>query len=217
MKKKVIYGIMICIIIIGGIIIGTMGLKADITYSKNVRMDIYLGKTFENEEVKQIVQEVFGKERTIVQKVEYYGDMASITIKQENAENIDEKVEQLNNKLNEKYGLENKKEDIVVTYQPKVKLSSVLTPYVIPMVVSIAIIVAYVIIRYRKIGIFKTAIKYVFPILAVEATYLSILAIARIPINRAVMPIGLLIYTVAITIITAMQEKQYQEYLEEQK
>ena len=44
MNKKVFYAILICIIIAGAIVIATMGLKADIIYSKNVRLDMYLGK-----------------------------------------------------------------------------------------------------------------------------------------------------------------------------
>ena len=42
MNKKVFYAILICVIIAGAIVIATMGLKTDITYSKNLRLDIYL-------------------------------------------------------------------------------------------------------------------------------------------------------------------------------
>lgn len=217
MKKKIIYSIMVAIIIIGCIIIGTMGLKADLTYSKSVKIDVYLGKTFENNDIKQIAQEVFGKDKTIVQKIEYYEDMASITIKEENAENIDEKLEQLNNKINEKYELENKKDDMQVTHQPKIKLSSILQPYILPLIISSLVILAYVIIRFRKIGIIKTVILYALSILTAEALFLSILAITRMPINRLVMPIALLIYVIVITIVTTVKEKQYNTYQEEEK
>ncbi len=215
MKKKIIYGIMILIIIAGAVMIGVMGLEADITYSKNVRLDIYIGKTFENEDIKQIVQEVFGNGRTIVQKVEYYGDMASVTIKEENAENIDEKLEQLNTKINEKYGVENKADEITVTHQPKMRLHTILMPYIVSLAISGIIILAYVMIRYRNIGILRTLTSYIVSILAVEALYLSIIAIARIPVNRLVVPIGLLIYVITATIVTAIQEKKYYQYQEQ--
>ena len=42
--KKVVYAILICIIIAGIVVIGTVGLKADIVYSKNVEIDVYLAK-----------------------------------------------------------------------------------------------------------------------------------------------------------------------------
>lgn len=217
MKNKIIYAITVCIIIIGAIIIATMGLKADVKYSKNVRIDVYLGKTFENKDIKELAQEVFGKDRTLVQKVEYYGDMASITIKQENSENIDEKLEQLKDKINEKYELEIKTTDMQVTYQPKIKLSSILKPYIIPLAISSIIIIAYVMIRFRKLGILKTISIYVLYILASQAVFLGILAIARVPISRIIMPSSLLVYVVVITIVTAVQEKKYHTLQETSK
>lgn len=214
MKKKIIYGILIVIIIAGIVIVATQGLKTDIIYSKNVKIDIYLGKDFENSDIKQIAQEVFGYDRIIVQKIELYGDMVSITIPDNNDENMDEKVEQLNSKINEKYELKNKVDDITVTHQPKIKLSSIFTPYIWPLAISALIILVYIIVRYRKIGIFRTIAFYAVTILASEAVYLSTLAIARIPVNRLVMPIGLLIYVVVLTIVTTIKEKQYAKFKE---
>ncbi len=212
MNKKIIYGLMILVIIIGGIIVGVMGLEADIPYSKNTRIDIYIGKSFENEDIKQIVQEVFGNVRTIVQRVEYYDDMVAVTIKQDynEIENLTEKKEELNTKINEKYELENKAEDITITEQPKIKLSSVLTPYILPIAISIITILVYVLVRYRKQGIFKVLALYVVSILAVEAFILSVLAITRLPIGRWIMPVGLLAYIVTLTVVTAKLENQKQ-------
>ncbi len=218
MKKKIIYGILIVIIIAGIVIVATQGLRADIIYSKNVRIDIYLGKDFENNDIKQIAQEVFGYDRVLIQKVELYGDMVSITIPDNNEENLDEKVEQLNSKINEKYELENTvDEDITVTHQPKIRLSSILTPYIWPLAISALIILVYIIVRYRKIGIFRTIAFYAVTIFASEAVFLSVLAIAQIPVNRLVMPIGLLIYVVVLTIVTAIKEKQYAKFKETTK
>lgn len=213
MKKKVFYAILICIIIAGGIVIGTMKLKSDIVYSKNVRIDVYLGKEYNRNEVEQIAKEVFETNRILIRQVEYYGDMFSLTISQD-VENIDGKVETLKDKINEKYQTEMKKEDIIVTYQPRIPLSSIIIPYAAPIAISMVIILVYTIIRFRKVGILKTIVLYVLTILATEAVYLSILAICRIPINRFVTPIGLAIYVIVLTIITANQEKKLAKYYE---
>lgn len=216
MNKKIFYAILICVIIAGAIVIATMGLKTDITYSRNLRLDVYLGKEYTRADIEPIAKEVFGNERMLVQQVEYYGDMFSITISQE-VEELDNKIEQLTNKLNEKLGLELKKENITKVYQPHIKLFSVLKPYLLPLGISMIIILAYVMIRLRKIGVWKTLALYVLTVLASELLYLSILAICRIPINRLVTPIGLAIYVIAITIITAKQEKKLVSYQEENK
>lgn len=216
MNKKIFYAILICVIIAGAVVIATMGLKTDITYSRNLRLDVYLGKEYTRQDIEPIAKEVFGNERMLMQQVEYYGDMFSITISQEVGE-IDSKIEQLTNKLNEKLGLELKKENITKEYQPHIRLFSVLKPYLVPLAISMIVILAYVMIRFRKIGAWKTLALYVLMVLASELIYLSILAICRIPINRLVTPIGLAIYVIVITILTARQEKKLASYREENK
>ena len=218
MKNKIIFGIIIFIIIVGAIIIPTIGLRADLAYSENVRINVYISKSFEESDIKQIAKEVFGDGKIIVQKVEYFDDMAAITIEKKNAENMEEKLTELNNKINEKYEVENKVEEAIeVFYQPKIKLSSIIMPYIIPIAISAAIILVYALIRYRKLGVLKTLLKYIACILVPEALYLSILAIIRFPINRLVVPVGLLIYVLAVTILTVVQENKYNKYIEEQK
>lgn len=213
MKKKIFYIILICIIIAGAIIIGTMGLNVDIIYSKNVRVDVYLGKEYNYNDIEQMSKEIFGTNRVIIQQIEYFNDMFSVTISQD-IENVDGKVEEFTNKINETYELGEEGADVKVTYQPKIRLSSILKPYLLPLAISMIIILVYVIIRFRKIGILKTLGLYILATLASEAVYLSILAIFRIPINRLVIPIGLAIYVIVITIITAIREKNLISYRE---
>ena len=93
MKKKIFYILLVCIIVAGTIVIATMGLKADIIYSKNIRIDVYLGREYNHDEIEQMAKEIFETNRTIIRQVEYFGDMFSLTISQD-IENIDEKVDE---------------------------------------------------------------------------------------------------------------------------
>ncbi len=206
MKKKIFYILLVCIIVAGTIVIATMGLKADIIYSKNIRIDVYLGKEYNHDEIEQMAKEIFETNRTIIRQVEYFGDMFSLTISQD-IENIDEKVDEFTAKINETYELPEEGADVTVTYQPKVRLSSIIMPYLVPIGISMGIILIYAIVRFRKIGILRTLGVYILAILASEAVYLSILAILRIPVNRLVTPIGLAIYVIVITIVTAKRER----------
>lgn len=206
MKKKIFYILLVCIIVAGTIVIATMGLKADIIYSKNIRIDVYLGKEYNHDEIEQMAKEIFETNRTIIRQVEYFGDMFSLTISQD-IENIDEKVDEFTAKINETYELPEEGADVTVTYQPKVRLSSIIMPYLVPIGISMGIILIYAIVRFRKIGILRTLGTYILAILASEAVYLSILAILRIPVNRLVTPIGLAIYVIVITIVTAKRER----------
>lgn len=207
--KKVIYAILICLIIAGIVIIATVGLKADIIYSKNVELDIYLGKSFEIKDIQNIVNEVFPKERAIIQEIELFEDTVSITLEDNRTEEeLNSKIEELNKKINEKYELENETKDITVTHNPKIKLSSILMPYAYSLGISLVIILIYVGIRYRKLGIVKTLITYLLAIGTTEMLLLSVIAITRFPINRLVIPVGLLLFVVVITILGFSNERK---------
>ena len=216
--KKIIYTILACIIIAGVVITLTMGLKADIIYSKNVEIDIYIGKQVELKDIEALAKEVFPNERMKVQMIELFNDMVSITMKEKSDEDLKEPIEQLNAKINEKYEIENKvEENITIVHNPKAKLSSILRPYIAPIVISVIIILVYVTIRYKKLGMLSTIANYIIYPIAVEAIYFSILAITRFPINRLVIPIGLLLYVTTVTGLSLINERKLSHAVEKNK
>ena len=212
MSKKIIYILLALIIVAGVIMTCVKGFNVDTMYTDNVRLYVYIQKEFENNDVKQIAKEVFGTDKIVVQKVEVYEDMAVITIKQKDVNNINVElkylVEQLNTKINEKYEIENTTDDIIIKYEPKLKLTSILKPYIIPSVITTVIILIYAFIRYMKLGSFRIIGKYLLAIIIPELVYASVLVICRIPVNKFVAPIGLLVYAVSIVVVTIIKEKQ---------
>jgi len=215
--KKIVYAILACIIVVGAILTLTMGLRVDIIYSKNVEIDVYVGKVVDIKEIEEIAKEVFSNEKMIIQKIELFEDMVSITMPEKSDEELKEQIEQLNTKINEKYETKNTVEDsITIIHNPKIKLSSILKPYIMPVTISIAIILVYVGIRYKKLGMMKTIGSYILYTAIVEAVYLSIIAITRFPINRLVIPFGLVLYMTTITALSFNNEKKLAEKIEEE-
>lgn len=216
--KKIIYAILACIIVAGAIITLTMGLKADIIYSKNVEIDIYIGKQVELKDIEAMAKEVFPNERIKIQMIELFNDMVCITMADKSDEELKEPIEQLNTKINEKYGTENKVEtSVTIVHNPKAKLSSIIKPYIVPVAISVILILVYVAIRYKKLGTLPTVANYVVYPVAVQAVYLSILAITRFPINRLVVPIGLVLYVTTVTVLSVVNEKKLSHAVEEEK
>lgn len=212
MSKKIIYGILILTIIVGATLIATIGLNLSIEYNENTKIYVYIGKKFENKEIKQIASEVFKTNKVTVRKVEVYEDMACITTEKQNSENLNERIEELNTKINEKYELENKTEDIVTKNEPKIKVYTIVKPYIWPVIISSVIIIICSAIIFRKIGIIKTIITYILSILGSQALYMSIIAIARIPVDKYTMPIALIVHMIAITATTIIKQKQLENY-----
>ena len=216
--KKIIYAMLIGIILVGIIIIATMGLNVDIIYSKNVELDVYVGKTIDMAEIENIVEEVFPGERVVIREIELFQDMFSVTLEDVRTdEELNAKVEELNTKINETYEVENSAEEITITHNPKVKLSSLILPYMVTLGISLGIILIYVCIRYKKLGVIKTLVTYLISIVASEMVLLSIIAITRYPVNRLVIPVGLLLLVIVITILGVNMEKKLRNTVEVEK
>ena len=219
MKKKNLIGILLGIIIIIGIILtATMGLNLDLMYSNHKSIDVNLQKQFENEDVYKIAKEVFENQKVKVQKVELYEDMVSIIVK----DATDEQLENLNTKLNEKYELENTKDDMVITNVPSVEISDLVKPYILPVSISFVIIIIYLVIYMainnrvnKKLSILKEISKAILTIIGIELLYLSVFAITRLEINYITLPIGIIIYVFTTILILMNLEKQYK--IEEKK
>lgn len=219
MKKKNLIGILLGIIIIIGIILtATMGLNLDLMYSSHKSIDINIQKQFENEDVYKIAKEVFENQKVKVQKVELYEDMVSIIVK----DATDEQLENLNTKLNEKYELENTKDDMVITNVPSVEISDLVKPYILPVSISFVVIIVYLVIYMainnrvnRKLSILKETSKAILTIIGIELLYLSVFAITRLEVNYTTLPIGIIIYAFTTILILMNLEKQYK--IEEKK
>lgn len=219
MKKKNLIEILLGIIIIIGIILtATMGLNLDLMYSNHKSIDVNLQKQFENEDVYKIAKEVFENQKVKVQKVELYEDMVSIIVK----DATDEQLENLNTKLNEKYELENKKDDMVITNVPSVEISDLVKPYILPVSISFVVIIVYLVIYMainnrvnRKLSILKEISKAILTIIGIELLYLSVFAITRLEVNYTTLPIGIIIYAFTTILILMNLEKQYK--IEEKK
>ena len=215
--KKLIYAILACIIIAGVVITLTIGLKVDLIYSKNAEIDIYVEKVVNIEEIRAIAKEVFPNEKVMVNQIELFEDMVAITVTDRADENLKDQIEQLKTKINEKYGSDIETADITIIHNPKVKLSSIIKPYIAPIAISAVIILVYVIVRYRKLGIIKTALSYLLYTGAVQAVFFGVLAISRFHINRFVVPVVLMLYIITITALSFKNEKKLENMKVEEK
>ena len=210
--KKVIYAILTGIILAGIVVIATIGLEVDLAYSKNVELNVYIGKTFDKSDIEDIATEVFDGDSVMVQEIELFEDMVSIKVPDTRSEDeLNTKVEELNNRINEKYEIENTVEDIEITHNPKIRLSSIILPYVAILGISLIIIFIFVGIRYKRLGIVRTILRYTLTIGISELLLLSIIAIIRIPVNRIVIPLGLLLLVMDITVLGFMNEKKLEK------
>lgn len=213
MKDKLLY-ILIAIIIIAGIVVGcTVKFKFSLAYDDSTRVEIYIGKDYAKTDIETIAKDAFGTKEVLVQEVEFFKDSVAITVR----ESDDEKLNNLVAKVNEKYGTTLAKDDLTVVEVPHYRGRDIMSNYIVPIAISAVLIIVYSIIRFRKIELAKVIAKLVIWPIIIEALYLSILAIVRIPISYYTLPLGIILAVLTLTIITYKNEKKLIEYNRKQK
>lgn len=203
-KQKIIIAIIILIIIAGIIITATMGLNFDLRFQESKKVELYLGKDFEIKDIKQITNEVMPNQYVIVQKVEVYEDSVSIIAKDIN----DEQKQNLVNKVNEKYGTEISNDTTEIVTIPHTRGRDLVKPYILPFAISMIIILVYMAVRYRKLGVIKTVLQTIFVCILTQVVLLSIIAITRIPVGRLTMPISVAVYLLTLVGVTSNLENK---------
>ena len=209
--KKIVLILLICLIFAGTVIVCFKGFNVGLPYKSNINISVYVGKKIEDKDMQEITKEVFKGKQAIVQKVELFEDMISITTEEMSEEELNEKKTELINKLNEKYEKEIKDEEIDIVHNPKVKLSSLIKRYILPFGISTIAIVIYQMIRFKKLGATKTLLTTIIALMLIGLTYTSLIAITRIPINKLIIPIGMAIYVITIIVLNMKYEKKLEE------
>lgn len=203
-KTKIIFTIIAIIILIGIAITCTIGLNFDLRYRDSKRMELYLEQDFNISDIKQMTDEVMPDKKVIIQKVEVYEDTVSIT-----AEDItDEEKQNLIDKVNEKYGTTLAAESTEIETIPNTRGRDIVKPYVVPFGIATLIILVYMAIRYRKLGVIKTLLKTIVIAIVAEMVLLSIMAITRIPIGLITIPLVITVYLLTLIGLTTYFEKE---------
>lgn len=205
MKNKIL-AILGVVILVGIIIVTIFGFNVDWSYKNYNLVTIKIGQEFNNDDIKAITKEVFAKKHVEIQVNGTYNDELVLKV----SEISEEQKEQLKNKINEKYGKELTTEDIQVDYVPSFRLRDLVKPYLPMIAISFAVVLIYMLVRYKQIGLVKVLANVVcLPILA-EALFATLISITRFPVNRLIVPVGMVIYLAIITFLASCYEKQLQ-------
>lgn len=210
-STKIIIALIAIILIAGTIMICTKGLVFGLNYEDSKKVEINLGKQFEEKDIKEITNDVFGKQPVLIQAIEVYKDAVSITT----TEISDEQKANLITKLNEKYGTDISTDDITIEANAHIRGRDIVKPYIVYFAIATVIVLVYLSIRYYKLNSLKVLAKSIGIMLLTQLILLAIIAIARIPIGVLTMPVVLLIYVLSTYICTAKFDKDLDKKLQE--
>lgn len=204
LNKKIIYIASVIVIILG--IIVTCIWKTNVTLldTNHTRIDIYIGKDYNKEEIEQIAKDTLGTKKIIFQEIETFNDSIAIHVKQANTEQI----EALKSNIAQKYEIEDTENLIKITNIGNVRIRDMIEPYIVPIIIATIIISIYIGIRYFKLGIVKQVLILLLRLLVSEALLLSIIEITRIPVGTYTILLAILVYIVVIIFTIIGYENQ---------
>lgn len=206
-STKILVALIAIILVAGAIITITKGLAFELKYQDNKKVEMNLGKEFEEKDIKEITNEVFGNQPVIIQAIEVYKDAVSITT----TEITEEQKTQLVTKINEKYATELKAEDITIEEISHIRGRDIIKPYIIPFGIATVIILAYLVIRYNKLNSLEVLTQSIGIIVLAQLVLLGIMAITRMPIGKFTIPTILLVYMLSTYICTVKFEEDLEK------
>ncbi len=210
--KKVLCLGLALLIIAGIVVVLFKGFNVDLIYSSHTEIIYNMITDYELEDVTKIAKEVFKDKPVQVYDYELFHDGVQI-----NVESItDEEKSTLVEKLNAVYRTTEIEtavtaDTLTVNNIPNVRLRDWVTPYILPVVVLYAIIAVYVLIRYRKLGAFKSLGKLFLNVVLLALALLSVAAITRLPLK----PFYITVLVSATMLLTSIQLLKYEKQLSE--
>lgn len=206
---KILIALIVIILVAGAIILFTKGLAFDLNYSESKKVEINLGKQFEEKDIKAITNEIFKDQPILIQAIEVYKDAVSITT----TEITDEQKMELVTKLNEKYGTEISADNITIEENAHIRGRDVIKPYIIPFVIATVIILMYLAIRYYKLNSLKVLAQSIGIIILAQLVLLGIMAITRMPIGVFTIPMILFVYMLSTYVCTTKFESDLEKII----
>ena len=270
MKKK-LFIVAIIMIIVAAFIVAAIGFNVDMKYRKHTSIIVPIGETFNVGDIQKITNEVFGK-NVVIEKSGLYDDEVSIRVSDatdEQIENLKNKInekyhvaqkvyvpisenynvedvqaavkealgmeevkvekeadnetyaaielslltekdiEKINNKINEKLNVQNDVTSIsstnVITFVkvPRVRLIDMAKQYVVFTAIATIAVIAYFVIRYRKLGVKDVLQDAITVLVFSELLYMSIIAIVRFPVNKLIVMGAYAVYFAILVYLNA--------------
>ena len=196
-KKRVILIIFILIIISGIITVAVAGFNKSSDYTAETRLEVYIPKGYEKQEVLSIAKESFANKEISFYEIEKLNQVAGIKVKEYTKDELDN----FKTKISEKYEIDKEELELYEVVVPTTRIRSIVTPYVLPMILVTVLSLIYVGIRnFKSNERLKISLKVIATIAIVLGVYFSIIALFRLSFGIYSMPLALTIYIITLLI-----------------
>lgn len=212
LSKKICFLALVLLILAGIIVVALKGFNVGLMARQHESLEIVIGKTFETKDIKAICKEVFGDKKVVIRVIEVFSDAVNINV--ESA--TDEEKQELVKKINEKYGLELKVENVTVKVSSNIRIRDMIVPYIMPGLVSAILITLYLVLRFRKVNAIKLLLNLYGTVIVTMLALASLIAVTRFPFTSLVVNGMVIIAILEVIAFTAKMESKYDQMVLEQ-
>ena len=212
-STRIMVALIAVIVLAGACMIGIKGLAFELNKQNAKKIKVSIGKQFEEKDIKEITNEVFGKQPVIIEAIEVYKEAVSITT----TEITEEQKNSLITKINEKYETELVAENVKIEEKAHVRGRDIIKPFVKPFIIVSIIVLVYLAIRYKKLNLIKVLGQSFGIIVLAQVVLLGIMAITRMPIGKFTASAVLIVYILSTYICTAKFEEELEKTKELKK
>lgn len=196
--KTIFLAISILVIIAGAITIGVSGFEKSLEYKAGTRIEVYIPEGYEKQEVMDIAKECFKTtDEILFSKIEKVNKVAGIKV----TNYTQAQLENYLFKIAEKYEIDAEEMEYYEIVVPETKISTIINPYILPVVLITVLSLIYVIIKnYKSNNKIKMSLKILGILVITLCLYFSIIALFRLQFSIYTMPLALAIYIVTLLI-----------------
>lgn len=212
--RNILIYVIICLIIIAGIAVwDSQGFNTELQFSARYQIQLSNNTGVEISDIEEIADEVLGDTEYFIQRVEIFGNSVSIVAEEMTEDQKNEIIE----KFNEKYDYDLDEDSVEVVYIPVTRVKDVIKHFIVPGIITLVLVLAYFLIRFRKINYKEIILKTLLVPVIAELLMYSIMAIVRIPFGRVAIALSIGLYVAVILVLTYKFEKQRDKYMESTK
>ena len=202
-NKKIILIVISILIILAGVIVGCFkGVEKSIEYKAGTRIEVYIPKGYNKEDIINIAKESFGNVEMLFSEIETLNQVAGIKVEEYSTEQKDTYI----SKIAEKYEMDKEKIEYYESLVPETKITTVMKPYILPVVIITVLSLIYIIIKnYKSDKKIKMICKILGILVITLLVYFSIVILARLQFNIYTMPLAFAIYIVTLMVSASLK------------
>ena len=195
--KTILLAISILIIIAGAITIGVSGFEKSLEYKAGTRIEVYIPEGYEQQEIMDIAKECFKTDEILFSKIENVNKVAGIKV----TNYTQAQFENYLLKISEKYEIEAEEMEYYEIVVPETKISTIINPYILPVLLITVLSLIYILIRnYKLDNKIKKSLKILGILVITLCLYFSIIALFKFSFSIYTMPLAFAIYIVTLLI-----------------